>query len=435
MQPRRTTVFNDWLIFILGVAGAGAIKAIGSFPICEAMVLFLLPILLFVYPDRAFRREYRWFYILLVAWLVGTVFSDAFRSMPVVNRAKGISRVLFFGLDFATLAILIDRKRRGMAIFSATIAIVMFINMFHFKTFVTQWKFGGSSCLTIVSLLVASYFHDRRRYGATLVIFLALAALNLIFAFRSQFGMDLVAAALTSPFLMGRSSDPSRSHIGFLRVLAVLMAMVAVGYAANKVVILAAQNGFFNASIQEKFETQASGRFGTLIGGRPETLVAIRAILDSPIIGHGSYAIDERYALMEEDLAYEYGYLEGDYAGEGPEDDTIPAHSHLTEAWIDSGILGGVFWIYILVIVVWALFKLIVLRPSMMPLYCYFLVNFIWDILYSPMGDLNRIWGAFFIMMSYDLLWRAHQKRAGSRELLSKTRLKLPRAAYRGLPV
>ena len=33
---------------------------------------------------------------------------------------------------------------------------------------------------------------------------------------------------------------------------------------------------------------------------------------------------------------------------EDVEEPVIPTHSHLTMAWVESGILGGVFWIYVL---------------------------------------------------------------------------------------
>ena len=73
-------------------------------------------------------------------------------------------------------------------------------------------------------------------------------------------------------------------------------------------------------------------------------------------------------------------------------------------AWVESGILGGVLWIYILVLVIRAILRITIIRPPLAPLYCYLLVNFVWDILYSPFGSINRLWGAYLILMSLDLL-------------------------------
>ena len=43
-------------------------------------------------------------------------------------------------------------------------------------------------------------------------------------------------------------------------------------------------------------------------------------------------------------------------------------------------------------------------RPPLAPLYCYLLVAFIWDILYSPFGSISRIMAAFYILLIYNQL-------------------------------
>ena len=140
-----------------------------------------------------------------------------------------------------------------------------------------------------------------------------------------------------------------------------------------------------------------------LVGGRPETLVAIQAIRDSPIIGHGSFAVDPKYLKLKQDIAYENGYSDTDE----PEDvavDAIPTHSHLTMAWVESGIFGGIFWIYVLVLTFRGIVMVSFSRPPLAPLYSYLLLNFVWNVLYSPFGSVNRMWAAFFILMSYKVL-------------------------------
>jgi hypothetical protein len=38
------------------------------------------------------------------------------------------------------------------------------------------------------------------------------------------------------------------------------------------------------------------------------------------------------------------------------------------------------------------------------PFYSYALTGFLWDVLYSPFGSVNRIWAAFYILMAYFVL-------------------------------
>ncbi len=126
----------------------------------------------------------------------------------------------------------------------------------------------------------------------------------------------------------------------------------------------AAEKGFFDEDVAAKFNTQSEGKLGVLFGGRPETLVAIQAIRDSPIIGHGSFAVDQRYLELKQDIQYEYGYTDID-TPEDIENPTIPTHSHLTMAWVESGIFGGLFWMYILVLAIRAIFRIALLRPNL----------------------------------------------------------------------
>ena len=51
-----------------------------------------------------------------------------------------------------------------------------------------------------------------------------------------------------------------------------------------------------------------AGEYGLLLGGRSEFLVSSLAVLESPVIGHGSWAKDCRYASLYVELKREAGY-------------------------------------------------------------------------------------------------------------------------------
>jgi O-antigen ligase len=92
-------------------------------------------------------------------------------------------------------------------------------------------------------------------------------------------------------------------------------------------------------------------------------------------------------------------------------------------AWVEGGILGGICWIYILALTLRAALRLSSFRPDLAPLYCYFLVGFLWDIMYSPFGSVNRLWGAYFILLSYDIL------RSSAEEALAARRARFQRTS------
>jgi hypothetical protein len=403
----RRAFFSDARLFLLGAAGAYSVNLVGALPGGEVLIVLYLPILLLTCGKRAFDRQYWVFYLLILGWLLGTLIADEYNGIDAFNRAKGTSRVVFFCLDFMALAILINNQTRNFIVFALSIVAVMAHSSAGFRgETMVAFKFGGATTVLIISLLVSSYFYAKQRYRVCLGISVGLVALNLGFAFRSQVVIVLASAVLTLPILGGTGLARGRPESGlsnFVKVVALLAFAAGSAYAANGLIRFAAERGFFEEGTQEKFTKQSSGKFGVLFGGRPETLVAIQAIRDSPIIGHGSFAADVRYIELEQLLQYEYGYSDSD-APEELEYPAIPTHSHLTMAWVESGILGGLLWIYILVLTIRALFRLALTRPNFAPLYSYLLVNFVWDILYSPFGSVNRMWGAYLVLLSYHLL-------------------------------
>jgi hypothetical protein len=349
---------------------------------------------------------------------------------------KGTARVVFFVLDFTALAILINDKTRRLVIFTISIALVMLVSSWQFNgDFYEQWKFGLSQAFAIVALLGSSYFYAQRRFWICLLISMGLGGLNLIYGFRSQVGVHLVSAVLILP-LMGQARiwrGGSRAGQNRLRVFVLLALAGGAAYAANVAIKYAAKSGFFDESMQAKFETQAQGDLGVLFGGRPETLVAMQAIRDRPIIGHGSFPYEPKYIQLKADIQYEHGYTDTDEPEEGVSG-VIPTHSHLTMAWVESGILGGACWIYIFALSLRGALHLSSLRPNLAPLYSYFLVGFLWDILYSPFGSVNRIWGAFFILLSYNILQTSAAKallvrHERVRHISGREKLRLPRIA------
>ena len=398
----REAVFTEAALFVFGAAGLYNLNLIGSLPGNEVLLLALLPVLLLAQGGRAFENQYVRFYILAGGWFIGTLIADAYNSMPMYNREKGTARVVFFILDFMALAIFLNRKTRRIVIFALSIGFVLLFASSQFsEDFSLRWKFGFSQGFAILALSGSSYYYAKQKYRKCFLVSVVLAGLNLHYGFRSQLGVHFVSAVLILP-LFARSGRRQGTQSPS-RVLLLLALALGAAYAANATIKYAARHGFFDESQNAKFLGQSGGDYGVLVGGRPETLVAIQAIRDRPFIGHGSFPLELKYVQMRQDIQYEHGYTDTDQAEE-VEFPVIPTHSHLTMAWVEGGILGGICWIYILILTIRATVRLTSLRPPLAPLYSYLLVSFLWDILYSPFGSVNRIRAAFYILLSYSIL-------------------------------
>jgi hypothetical protein len=434
-RPRREPLwsssqsfFSEAALFILGAGGAYSLNIVGALPYSEVFLLAMLPVLLLERGRRAFDRQYLLFYILAGGWFLGTQIADLYNGIPGFNRMKGTARVVFLILDFMALAILINNKSRRIFVFALSLASLMLFSSLQFSgEFLLQWKFGLSHAFAMTALVVSSYFYKRQRYWICLSITLFLAAMNFHYGFRSQLVILITSAVLILPiFDIAKTRAGSAPGLqNTFRILILLAVSGGLAYGANAVIRYAAEKGVFDDATNAKFQTQSAGDYGVLVGGRPETLVAIQAIRDSPIIGHGSFPFGGKYMQLKQDIQYEHGYSESD----DPEDveyAVIPTHSHLTLAWVEGGILGGICWIYIFILVLRAVLRLSELRPDLAPLYSYLLVNFLWDILYSPFGSVNRMRAAFFILLSYFILRRPPVQTV-------KVRRPRARSIYRGV--
>ena len=200
---------------------------------------------------------------------------------------------------------------------------------------------------------------------------------------------------------------------------------MGAGSAASALVHFVTSHGLISEDARGKNESESQGT-GLLLGGRPEILVSTRAVLDSPILGHGSWAKDPKYQEMLSDMLIEQGQRGNLQEMEmSSSNGMIPAHSHLMGAWVNAGILGAVFWAFIFWRVIKGIVQVTVLRPPLAPVYAYLLVELSWDILFSPFGSTLRMYESIVIVIMMDLLdsaphlvraWPSLRKRAWRRQ-------------------
>jgi hypothetical protein len=268
------------------------------------------------------------------------------------------------------------------------------------------WKFGYATGVTLIVLLIACFFYWLRWYSAVVCLLIGIVGVHLRENYRSPVLFLLVVLVLAVPVVPERLGRlrilPPPGTV--LRVLVLAGMAVLAGAAAVGAVHFATKAGFLGELAEQKNEEQSQLKGGLLLAGRPEILVSSRAVLDSPILGHGSWARDYKYTEMLSDIIEENGgkaNLEDaiqTYSG------LIPSHSHVMGAWVEAGILGALFWMYAFWQAVRALLRVAIVRPPLSPLYTWILVVFLWDVLFSPFGTSRRGTEALVIVLIVDVL-------------------------------
>jgi O-antigen ligase len=164
------------------------------------------------------------------------------------------------------------------------------------------------------------------------------------------------------------------------------------------------RTGYISDEDRQKNEAQSQGG-NLLLGGRPEFAVGLRAALDAPLIGHGSWADDPKYMELLGDLVVAEGAADPAFgrliANAGGT--VIPSHSHVVGAWVFAGVFGLIFWLYIISLVLRGLVRLTASPPMMAPICMWLLITMFWDICFSPFASFRRLIEAFLLIVIADL--------------------------------
>jgi hypothetical protein len=192
--------------------------------------------------------------------------------------------------------------------------------------------------------------------------------------------------------------------------------------------VVVVRAGLMGERARSKYEYQANLNGYFVLGARPEFLGGLIAVAGSPVLGHGSWAMDkDMYFARALELL---GYDEMTVQEVAANPSRLPAHSHILEAWVEHGLLAAPFWFYIL----WLLFRCFRYgfhgSGPLLPILCVQGLLLCWDIFFSPMG--NRVLhGALLALLFVGTEWIDAVK-AGEKKVLPPAPV-LGRAGATGL--
>jgi hypothetical protein len=403
------SIIGDVIAVAIGLGGSFTVHLVGELPVAEVGLTFLLPILIVLRGRRLHRPRLKVVFYLIGLWLFGQVLTDLYRRPPARDWMRGDAGIIFFAIDLVCIAVLLGRNEGRKVKFIAAFAIGSLLAARYQPIDLYDsdpWKFGYSYGANLFVVLVSCYFYRRRQYVMVGILLAGMMGASLIDNYRGPILGLLLTIVLVIPVIP--------EQIGRLRILprtgsasrvAVLAGLVFfASWSASGILHLASSFGLLGEEAQNKNEVQAKAKGGLLLGGRPEILVSSRAVLDSPILGHGSGAKDQKYVEMLNDLQAEYGApVNLSYAtkvGGG----LIPTHSHLMGAWVQAGILGAILWFYLFFLAVKGIIRASSVRPALAPIIVFILTGLLWDILFSPFSNTRRVMVSMAIVIILDLL-------------------------------
>jgi hypothetical protein len=254
---------------------------------------------------------------------------------------------------------------------------------------------------------------------------LILGALNIFMGSRSAGGVQILGGLTAFGYHLASGRQARKAARGSMRRVAFLIGGgVVCGVGLLFAYDRAARSGLLGETARSKYELESKSRLGVIFGSRTQFVAGVFAVSDSPWLGHGSWALDKEGYMAD---AYRVlGMEDGEYADywwwlrNGGVIQRLPSHSHILQAWGEHGFLGGIFWIWILVLVVKVGTVSAWRFPQQRAVIALMAWGLIWNILFSPIGGRAAL-GAYLAFLCVIRGKLGNLPRNGQQSVLSQS--------------
>lgn len=397
----------------------------------ELLLIGLLPFLLLTRGAMLAAPLPRMFLIMAFAWLCSQILTDLIRDTPFRDFSRGWSKIIFMSMNFASIYMLVYGSRKRITLFALGIVIGGYLSFLISPSDFAErqpWKFGLGIPTIMLVLLITQWRPIFKVFGLPTIMILAVGIYSMAVGSRSMAGIAIVTGMYV--FVQQMLGRKRTSPAGFSPVRTFMFFAGGIMIAATMLNVyqFAASNGMLGEQAQETYARQSAGSFGILLGGRSEIFVSSQAVWDSPIIGHGSWAKNREYVSRIYELE-RYGYEITYFASE---EGLIPTHSHLMSGWVEAGIVGMFFWLWLLILIFRVMSNLYMMREPLSPIVTFVGFLMLWDILFSPFGAERRVTVPFNIIMMM-FVWEVLRSSVPN-EMLGGVRHRRPRMPQNGHP-
>lgn len=403
---------KDYFVLLIGLLGGVRMRLMGTFYLSE-IIIYVSTLFIAWYLYR--RNPYVKTMIRLGGlWLVGCVVADLVNETAMNDALKGAFNIIFFLLQLPFVYWAIHDKPSRYLHYIIGCGIMSLPNYFFFGTtneeleeevlFIDDIWFYYS--FVPIATAVLSYLYYRGRlnkqliYGSALVfgIFMLFHNSRNIFLSMSMGVILMYYIDHCTKGLLKETVKRFRS-----RIVVLFVGLMAGLYLVDVIYENLAADGTLGDYAYQKYMRQKYSEEG-LASARGETFMGLELISRNPILGYGSYAKDKGDKFhLEYSLKHKTEYI-------APAAERyLPAHSHIVGYWLNHGILGGLFWLYVL----WLMWRVIrtgsiLMEPRMLLLFVLCYTNKLWDIIFSPFG--NRVGMAFFLVYMA-IVYQEYKKR------------------------
>jgi hypothetical protein len=367
---------------------------IGEMCLSDFLITMALPLAVWRHSERLRQKPVSAILSLGLLWLISQIITDLLRGSAPEDYLRGWSKILLLLANFAVVWIVACRSWRRFVLYGVGLAVGLILQFYLSPSAETQmapWKFALGVPVTLLAMTVISFAAK----GNFLGIILPVTALTVLHAFEDVRSLAVVTflAAIFTVFHLSSSKVQRGFRIARLGFLTIVIACGLWGF--MQVYSYYAERGLFGEYAQRKLAAQTSGTGGLLLGGRSEILGSGQAILDSPLLGHGSWPRDPIYSAILDERRKELGFRDVEQ-NSGPRDDLIPTHSYVFGAWVEAGLGGALFWLFFLRFTIRTFLHVSGSEPFLL-LFAFGGFLMVWDTFFSPLGMPTRFVAPFLM--------------------------------------
>ena len=377
-------MFSILVCFVLPLLSYFRVNLVGEVSLTEGVLIIygLLNIRKFVrmWADK----RVKWVVLLALAWLVMAIVSDFYRQTPKEDFLRGWARIIVLIWSIFSIGNLVWDDRNKIVAFAMGQFCSIGLYYLVYGSDLPLYKFIVGFSVSGAAFCLAARLEAANTAIARLIPFGA-GALAFFNNARSLAGITLIAAFY--PYIY--YSNKIRTKLFTPAVVIPMVVLLIGGLGLLQFYKFGASSGLLGEEALQKYSEQVSATTGdfSIIDGRGEIFFSWPKIRESPIIGWGSWARDLQFVM---DRQAQLGLK--DTGGDRVIPDLIPAHSHFFGAWLEAGIVGGLFWLLVLALIIQVFLSNAMAFMGKFRAFGVFMMNlFFWDILFSPFGGERRV--------------------------------------------
>ena len=338
--------------------------------------------------------EFRRIIVLGLLWLVAQASSDLLNDTNQVDSIKSLAQIFvlvslfYWGYYWSIRNVTILRYYLFGYVISAIPQYFFLPGLFGSSD---PWKFIFGPSVTLLLLLIIPGL-GLSKLSASLVL-LVLVCIDFAVGSRS-----LGLITLITIMMLLRIPLRQRGFVFILSFFTSVVFLMVGTYAIYESITL---NGFFGQNQLQKFEKQSQAGPIFLVA-RSELIYEFQAIKQTGILGLGSSPqVDQNYLERVASLESNVGVNHPSTAAfiQYKQDGRIQSHSMILGAWMESGIFGALFWLYLTGLVISTIFNSTGREPIFGLVTRFLTINYLWAVFFSPLGAGSRMMTAITITL------------------------------------